>query len=65
LKPWSTRFFILYIDGELEYYKLTQPSNQELLNFGESEFKGSFNISKIRYRVLNVKIIFIIIGYNS
>jgi hypothetical protein len=52
-KNWTLRYFILYDDGELEYYKdAGKPKNpNDYADMRKASFKGAINIQTCRFRV--------------
>lgn len=54
-KAWKTRYFVLYTDGELEYYdKVPRPKSNDLyvdIAFHKGVFKGSVDVSSTKFTV--------------
>jgi hypothetical protein len=51
-KSWDKRYFVLYSDGTLEYYKnATVPKDAtQLADLSKAEFKGSLNVTECAIR---------------
>lgn len=52
IKNWKVRYFVLFDDGELEYYaSVTKPKNEdEYADVTKAEYKGGINVNLCRFR---------------
>lgn len=54
-KAWKTRYFVLYTDGEMEYYdKVPRPKSNDLyvdIAFHKGIFKGSINVTTTKFTI--------------
>jgi hypothetical protein len=55
-KNWGTRYFVLFSDGELEYYSgVNKPKDEnQIAEIKSGNFKGSINISFVRFKTSKV-----------